>query len=88
MGAQVASSSPMGNSTLFFWNDTFDEHAPSSDVYIRNHHDVVPSLGAINTPKVLMQSGIGDEDELQLLGIRRVTAAAQMGSRPRFLREL
>jgi choline dehydrogenase len=31
--------------------------------------EVVLSLGAINTPKVLMQSGIGDEIELQRLGI-------------------
>jgi choline dehydrogenase len=31
--------------------------------------EVVLSLGAINTPKVLMQSGIGDETELQRLGI-------------------
>src|SRR5580704_3123930 len=32
-------------------------------------HEVVLSLGAIHTPKVLMQSGIGDEVELQRLGI-------------------
>ncbi|EFH82934.1 GMC family oxidoreductase [Ktedonobacter racemifer] len=31
--------------------------------------EVVLSLGAIQTPKVLMQSGIGDQDELQRLGI-------------------
>src|SRR6266404_5491849 len=31
--------------------------------------EVVLSLGAIHTPKVLMQSGIGDEAELQRLGI-------------------
>jgi choline dehydrogenase-like flavoprotein len=31
--------------------------------------DVVLSLGAINTPKVLMQSGIGDETELGRFGI-------------------
>jgi choline dehydrogenase len=31
--------------------------------------EVVLSLGAIHTPKVLMQSGIGDQDELQRLGI-------------------
>jgi choline dehydrogenase len=34
--------------------------------------EVVLSLGAINTPKVLMQSGIGDETELQRFGIPRV----------------
>jgi choline dehydrogenase len=32
-------------------------------------HEVVLSLGAINTPKVLMQSGIGDETELARVGI-------------------
>lgn len=31
--------------------------------------EVVVSLGAINTPKVLMQSGIGDQAELRELGI-------------------
>jgi len=40
----------------------------------RTHHvcaglEVVLSLGAIHTPKVLMQSGIGDQVELQRLGI-------------------
>jgi choline dehydrogenase len=30
---------------------------------------VVISLGAINTPKVLMQSGVGDQNHLQQLGI-------------------
>lgn len=32
-------------------------------------HEVVLSLGAINTPRVLMQSGIGDADELGGFGI-------------------
>src|SRR5215475_13231038 len=31
--------------------------------------EVVLSLGAIHTPKVLMQSGIGDQAELQRFGI-------------------
>jgi choline dehydrogenase len=40
----------------------------------RNHricasHEVILSLGAIHTPKVLMQSGIGDEAELRRFGI-------------------
>lgn len=32
-------------------------------------HEVVLSLGAVNTPKVLMQSGIGPQDELRRHGI-------------------
>jgi choline dehydrogenase len=36
---------------------------------IRSGCEVVLSLGAIHTPKVLMQSGIGDEEELQRFGI-------------------
>ncbi len=36
---------------------------------IRAGLEVVLSLGAINTPKVMMQSGIGDQSELQQLGI-------------------
>jgi choline dehydrogenase len=36
---------------------------------IRAGREVIMSLGAINTPKVLMQSGIGDQTELQRLGI-------------------
>src|SRR5215469_336624 len=34
--------------------------------------EVVLSLGAIHTPKVLMQSGVGDQAELQRFGIRVV----------------
>src|SRR5499427_9468626 len=36
---------------------------------IRAERDVVLSLGAIHTPKVLLQSGIGDQDELRRFGI-------------------
>jgi choline dehydrogenase len=36
---------------------------------IRASREVIMSLGAMNTPKVLMQSGIGDETELQRFGI-------------------
>jgi choline dehydrogenase len=32
-------------------------------------HEIILSLGAINTPKVLMQSGIGDTEELRRFGI-------------------
>ena len=33
------------------------------------HSEVILSLGAVNTPKVLMQSGVGPEDELRRHGI-------------------
>jgi choline dehydrogenase len=36
---------------------------------VRAKSEVVLSLGAIHTPKVLMQSGIGDRTELQRHGI-------------------
>jgi len=32
-------------------------------------HEIILSLGAINTPKLLMQSGIGDTEELRRFGI-------------------
>jgi choline dehydrogenase len=37
--------------------------------HFRASAEVVLSLGAIHTPKVLMQSGIGDQDELRRVGI-------------------
>jgi choline dehydrogenase len=56
---------------------TFDgKRATGVEIYhggqtkqIRAGLEVVLSLGAINTPKVLMQSGIGDQTELARLGI-------------------
>jgi choline dehydrogenase len=42
-------------------------------------HEVVLSLGAIHTPKVLMQSGIGDEAELQRFGIPLVQHLSGVG---------
>src|SRR6516164_6530490 len=39
---------------------------------IRAGREVILSLGAIHTPKVLMQSGIGDQSELRRFGIRVV----------------
>lgn len=36
---------------------------------VRAELEVILSLGAIHTPKVLMQSGIGDKDELRRFGI-------------------
>ncbi len=41
--------------------------------------EVILSLGAIHTPKVLMQSGIGDEIELQRLGIPLVQHLSGVG---------
>lgn len=42
-------------------------------------HEVVVSLGAVNTPKLLMQSGIGDADELRRFGIPVVADLAGVG---------
>jgi choline dehydrogenase len=42
-------------------------------------HEVVLSLGAIHTPKVLMQSGIGDQTELQRHGIPLVQHLSGVG---------
>src|SRR5258708_18783537 len=42
-------------------------------------HEVVLSLGAIQTPKVLMQSGIGDEVDLQRHGIALVQHLPAVG---------
>lgn len=43
------------------------------------NREVILSLGAINTPKVLMQSGIGPEDELRRHGIDVVQHLAGLG---------
>jgi choline dehydrogenase len=55
---------------------------------IRAGLEVVLSLGAIHTPKVLMQSGIGDQAELQRFGIQVVQHLPGVGqnlqSHPRF----
>jgi choline dehydrogenase-like flavoprotein len=45
------------------------EIAYKSKVHRIGGLEVVLALGAINTPKLLMQSGIGDQSELQRLGI-------------------
>lgn len=41
--------------------------------------EIILCLGAINTPKVLMQSGIGDESELRCAGLRVVQHLAGVG---------
>jgi choline dehydrogenase len=41
--------------------------------------EVILSLGAINTPKLLMQSGLGDEKELKRLGIPVLHALSGVG---------
>ena len=38
-------------------------------VSLAAHSEIVLSLGAINTPKLLMQSGIGDEQDLRRAGV-------------------
>jgi choline dehydrogenase-like flavoprotein len=42
--------------------------------------ELVLSLGAIHTPKVLMQSGIGDQVELQRFGIHSCAASSGRGA--------
>lgn len=42
-------------------------------------HEIVLSLGAVHTPKVLMQSGIGDADELRLFDIPVVEGLSGVG---------
>jgi len=42
-------------------------------------HEVVLSLGAVNTPKVLMQSGVGPEDELRRHGIPMIQPLPGVG---------
>jgi choline dehydrogenase len=42
-------------------------------------YEVIVSLGAVNTPKVLMQSGVGDADELRRFGISQVAHLAGVG---------
>ncbi|WP_077000939.1 GMC family oxidoreductase [Variovorax sp. KK3] len=44
------------------------------------HSEVVLSLGAVNTPKVLMQSGVGPEDELRRHGIPLVQHLPGVGA--------
>ena len=46
---------------------------------IRAGREVILSLGAMHTPKVLMQSGIGDQAELQRFGIPLVQHLAGVG---------
>jgi choline dehydrogenase-like flavoprotein len=46
---------------------------------IKAGHEVVLSLGAIHTPKVLMQSGIGDPAEFQRLGIPSGSISREWG---------
>jgi choline dehydrogenase len=45
----------------------------------RAEAEVILCLGAINTPRVLMQSGIGDADHLRPLGIRMISHLPAVG---------
>src|SRR6516162_3773401 len=51
---------------------------------IRAGREVILSLGAIHTPKVLMQSGIGDEAELNHFGIPVIQHLPGVGLGVRF----
>lgn len=46
---------------------------------VRADHEVVLSAGAFNTPKILMLSGIGHEDELRSVGLDVVVHAPEVG---------
>lgn len=46
---------------------------------IRSRREVIVSAGAVNTPRLLMLSGLGDPDELNPLGIEVVAEARQVG---------
>jgi choline dehydrogenase len=46
---------------------------------VHTRNEVVLSLGAIHTPKLLMQSGIGDEADLKPLGVEVVQHLAGVG---------
>ncbi len=48
-------------------------------VQVRAELEIVLSLGAINTPKILMQSGIGDETKLKAFGIQAVQILPGVG---------
>jgi choline dehydrogenase len=47
----------------------------------RAEAEVILCLGAINTPRVLMQSGVGDADHLRPLGIRMTSHLPAVGDR-------
>lgn len=49
------------------------------DILLRPGGEVILSAGAINSPKVLMQSGIGPAEELARLGIAPVIDAPEVG---------
>jgi pimeloyl-ACP methyl ester carboxylesterase len=54
-------------------------HYQGKTVRAEAAREVILSLGAIHTPKLLMQSGIGDEAELKRAGIRVLQALAGVG---------
>ena len=54
-------------------------HCQGKTVRVEATREVILSLGAIHTPKLLMQSGIGDEGELKRVGIPVLQASPGVG---------
>ena len=40
------------------------------EVYVRSRKEIIVSAGTVNTPKLLMLSGIGPAEHLQKIGIK------------------
>jgi choline dehydrogenase len=72
MVQRVAIEKAKAVGVAFTWNG--QQHV------VRAHHEIVLSLGAFNTPRTLMLSGIGEENELRRLGIPTISALPGVGA--------